>query len=718
MRSLVFIVTVVVCAAHSLAVWADGGADSPDSAPSIPVGQLPPLPGVTPKTDEIVGVTVVGATQAEVDIVVGAAKREQSLGSVASAVTVISADRLRRFGYRTLAEALGAVAGLYIVNDRALERLGIRGVQLLGDANTRILLLIDGSPINEPWSQGVDTSRALPIHIDDVARIEIIRGPVSSIYGTNAFLGIINIVSTQADKAAPAYGRLGLATYGGDLTTTGNVGFSRGSLNRQVRATFAWARRSGETVTITPFGTLPDTSADVDADGLDAFNGSVVFTRDRLFVQLRAHSRTRELTGAPFDSLINSQNNTNRDRQLLLEAGYTSRLRSDLSLTTRAYVNRYQQQSDLAFDPFPAFRAVGDSLWYGAEARAGLDLSRLLPRGTFDVTAGLAAERAHTDSSAFEIGSSNQVEVSRNLSILGAYTELNVAPTRWFSATVGARFDSNTVFDNALSPRTALFFRSGERFGFKLLYARGFRNPSVFEAFFADGRRFTPSCTPACDVGTSLLPEKIRSYEAVAWVRPFPGLKLRASVWDWRMDNLIEKERVLDQIELTETLQYKNVFVGFTARGVEIEATYRDTRGWVGYASTTLADVERGNARASNSPRATAKLGASTPRLRGVGHLSTELAYIGARTVSRVGIPVSAELDPHLAWNMTAYVPDYRGFDFTLGVRNILGSREQVAVQGEYDRKDPDGDGPLGELRILTIPGPGREFFLRVGYRY
>ena len=74
---------------------------------------------------------------AEEDIVVGAAKREQSLGNVASAVTVVSGDRIRRFGYRTVGEAVGAVAGVYLEDNRINASLGIRGLQIPGDFNTR-----------------------------------------------------------------------------------------------------------------------------------------------------------------------------------------------------------------------------------------------------------------------------------------------------------------------------------------------------------------------------------------------------------------------------------------------------------------------------------------------------------------------------------------------------------------------------------------------------
>src|SRR6478735_292352 len=124
----------IVAPAHGQPAQTSGVVDPAD---------LPPLP---PATDDLSSsATVLAASAAEEDVVVGAAKREQSLGNVASAVTVISADRIRRFGYRTVGEAVAGVAGAYLVDNRLNASLGIRGLQIPGDFNTRILILIDGA---------------------------------------------------------------------------------------------------------------------------------------------------------------------------------------------------------------------------------------------------------------------------------------------------------------------------------------------------------------------------------------------------------------------------------------------------------------------------------------------------------------------------------------------------------------------------------------------
>src|SRR5688572_23485516 len=106
-------------------------------AQAVDVDDLPPLP---PATEEVsTAAAVAAAVAAEEDVVVGAAKREQSLGNVASAVTVVTGDRLRRFGYRTVGEAISAVAGVYVADNRISYSVGIRGMQIPGDFNTRIL---------------------------------------------------------------------------------------------------------------------------------------------------------------------------------------------------------------------------------------------------------------------------------------------------------------------------------------------------------------------------------------------------------------------------------------------------------------------------------------------------------------------------------------------------------------------------------------------------
>src|SRR5262249_1134309 len=157
----------------------------------------------------------------------------------------------------------------------------------------------------------------------------------------------------------------------------------------------------------------------------------------------------------------------------------------------------------------------------------------------------------------------------------------------------------------------------GEDYGLKFLFADGFRNPSSYEAFFYDNIDYIAN--PA------LKPETIRSYEAVFWGRPMPGLNLRISGFQWKMDDLIEQNTV--DIGGGETrLQYQNI-AQMISSGAEAEAQFRTTSGWLAFASFTVARVERdGSANdAANAPAIVASAAASTPRIAGLVHLSTDL---------------------------------------------------------------------------------------------
>jgi outer membrane receptor protein involved in Fe transport len=681
-----------------------------DDGPGLPVRELPPLPDISTEPDTSSDVSMYGAALAEEETVVGASKREQSLGTAASAVTVLTADTLRRYGYRTLADALRGVGGLYVVDDRMIERVGVRGVQLLGDANTRILILIDGAPINEPWSQFVDAGAALPVALDDVARIEIIRGPVSSIYGTNAFLGIINIVTLDVDRAPRAWGR---ATAGTTGTLGSHAGFALGDLDRQIRGTASYQHRLGETLV---YPDLPAGGAETSADGAHAILGSLAVTVDRVFFQARAAQRQRELPGAPYDGAFGSDDNTHRDRHLLAEVGYSHEVSRRLTLAARAYANRYAFTGRLD-DGAGGFRTDATSTWYGGELRALADV--LATPEQLTLTAGVAVERTHASSTSTD----RPDALATDLTIAGLYLDAAARPWPWLGVSLGARYDRNSQFEAELSPRAALFLHPGDAWGLKLLYAQGFRNPSIFEAYHDDGRRFSPELDDATGEST-LASESILAYELVAYGRLTDGLRVRGSLWEWRMDELMRRTQAFVPPPVNDLrLRFQNGGP-LVSRGVEVEASFRDVDGRSAYGAAAVAltgrnclgddglgnlwlDPDAGNCDPrQNAPVVVAQLGASSHLLFDAFHASAEAQLVSARGTQDARASVPA----HVGLHVVAYAPDVRGFDVTVGVRNLLG-RERVPAQSEYNRTSPDA------LTVLEVPGPGRELFVRVGRR-
>ncbi len=129
--------------------------------------------------------------------VYSASKHLQAASEAPSSVTVITADEIQKYGYRTLADILKTVPGFFVTNDRNYSSVGVRGFARPGDFNTRVLLLVDGHRLNDNVYDEAMIGTEFPINIDLIQRMEVIRGPVSSLYGSNALFAVINIITKR-----------------------------------------------------------------------------------------------------------------------------------------------------------------------------------------------------------------------------------------------------------------------------------------------------------------------------------------------------------------------------------------------------------------------------------------------------------------------------------------------------------------------------------------
>jgi iron complex outermembrane receptor protein len=117
-----------------------------------------------------------------------------------ASVTIITADDVRHYGWRTLADALNSLRGFYTAYDRNYSYLGARGFLRSGDYNSRILLLIDGHRLNDNVYDGALLGTEFPLDLNLIDHIEVVRGPSSSLFGTNAVFGIVNVITREAGQ--------------------------------------------------------------------------------------------------------------------------------------------------------------------------------------------------------------------------------------------------------------------------------------------------------------------------------------------------------------------------------------------------------------------------------------------------------------------------------------------------------------------------------------
>lgn len=151
-------------------------------------------------------------------LVTVASRYEQTVRKAPSVVAVVTADDIRERGYRTLSELLRDLPGIYVWRSQEGRALAaFRGV--VSSDNNKILVLIDGIP----WYDGVYTHAPVDDYLPlaHVQQVEVIKGPGSAIYGTNAFAGVINVVTNRDEGASVQWtaGTGGLS----DLTATGGL---------------------------------------------------------------------------------------------------------------------------------------------------------------------------------------------------------------------------------------------------------------------------------------------------------------------------------------------------------------------------------------------------------------------------------------------------------------------------------------------------------------
>ena len=158
--------------------------------------------------------------------VTAATKSAASAETVPASISVVTADEIAAMGYSTLIQALESVRGTFTSNDRSYEAIGFRGFSPPSDYTNRVLVLVDGHAVNDAVTGQGYVGRDLDVDLSNVARIEVVRGPGSVLYGTGALFGVINVVTKRPTEG----------THGSVATTTGSMGLMTGRATLSARS--------------------------------------------------------------------------------------------------------------------------------------------------------------------------------------------------------------------------------------------------------------------------------------------------------------------------------------------------------------------------------------------------------------------------------------------------------------------------------------------------
>ena len=472
--------------------------------------------------------------EALLDVRVSTASRfEQSARDAPSTVHVLTGEDIRAFGWRTLGQALGSLPGVFSSSDRSYTFTGSRGFLRPGDYGSRLLVLVDGQRINEPIYEQAATGREFPLDLALVERIEYVAGPGSAVFGSNAFFGVVNVVTRRGGDHPGAVASLEAAS-GGHREASARYGFGRNGGELLVAASAV--ERDGEDMYFEGFDT-PDDNLGV-AAGMDHERTRKLFVKagqGGLAASLVHASREKGSPAAPYMQLFNDPRSRDRDQWTLLGLRHRASPTPTLDTEVSAQLGDYTYRGDYAYDAPPAGpnRDVARARW--------LDL------GAHAVTTAIAGHKLlagidarwsiRRDQYNFDVAPRHDYLADRRDGHrVGVMVEDEITLRRDLLLNAGLRYDHDSVSGGNFSPRVALVRHwPGER-TLKVIHGQAYRSPNAYEMYYHVGDG-TDSASQLANPDLSA--ERIRANELAWSQRLGPRTTWQAAAYRYSVSGLI-----------------------------------------------------------------------------------------------------------------------------------------------------------------------------------
>ncbi len=421
------------------------------------------------------GLMDLNAWSAEVEVgqvVVTATRTEVEISDAPQSISVITKEEIRNTPDRTIPEIIQRAAGVLVTNNGPLG--SITAANIRGSEAGQVLIMIDGRRINDAQNGLFDLSN-LPLSKDEIERIEVLRGSASALYGADAMGGVINIITRSPSKdpstrVSSSFGRFGTEEYSlSHRWKPGAFGYGL----------FATRGRSE--------GFRPN--SDYDAW---TFGGELSYDFPwKGELKASARSIQKEI-GVPGPINLPSPEDRQKDNLTQLDLNYRDKIGSNVTLNFRGFQNIYRQ----TFTPGAQGFEGGPPVVHKSYATGG-DLQATAAIGsTHLVVGGVEGIQDRVDSSSLGVHRATRSAV---------YLQDEIEVVKAVTATLGLRYDTNSLFQNQWDPRAGLLFRLPWDTRIRASVARSYRAPTFNDLFWP---------TSAFVAGNpNLQPEKSWAYE-------------------------------------------------------------------------------------------------------------------------------------------------------------------------------------------------------------
>ena len=622
----------------------------------------------------------------KIDTVFAASKFTEKVTDAPSSVSIVTEDQIQRFGYRTLAEIISSVRSFEITSDRAYSHIGVRGFNSVDGFGSRTLLLIDGHRMNDPILDTAAVGTEALLDVDLIERVEFIRGPGSSIYGSNAFFSVINIVTRSGASVDGIEASSSAGTFD---TYTGRVTIGKklsNGIDYFVSAT-AYFSDGQDRLFYRDFNS-PETNHGIaqNLDDTNYWSGFAKVSWGDFTLQGGYVARDKDVPTAPNGTVFNVPDLTVNARGYA-ELRYLHETVDGWSISGRAYYDSYDVHT-LAYYDYDVGRVLNNdsarARWVGAEAGVSRTFFKNLRLAVgAEVRRSLDLSLRNYDEHPF----TSYLDTTPSQLVFGAYADSHLELLHNLSLTAGVRWDHYNSFGSTVNPRAALDYQPFQNTTFKLLYGEAFRAPNIYQLDYTSFRQH---------INPNLGPETIRTYEAV-----FEQYFLT----HWRGTISIFRNEISSLIQTTAD---EFGFVSFTnaddanVNGGEVEIEGKWENGFLVRASYTHQEAKSASNDQPliNSPENNVKAQLSVPLFRDKVFGSLELLYASDRFTL-----AGAQTSDNWMLNGTLYS------------RNLLPNLTvSASIYNILDQKfsTPAGIGYLQD----TITQDGRTFRVKVTYKF
>jgi len=624
----------------------------------------------------------------EIEDVFAAAKHLQKVRKAPASITIITDDDIRKYGYRKMSDVLNNTKSFYIYSDRNYDYIGVRGFARLGDYGNRVLQLVDGHTYNDNVYGSVFFDNEFGIDLDLIKKIEVVRGPCSTLYGSNGLFGIVNVVTKSGHDINGFYIKSEAGSYD---TYKGTFIFGKRFENDfDLIFSVSLLDSEGQDLYFVEFDD-PVTSNGWarDADGEKAGKIFLKSMYHELMFIANVSWREKHVPTASYETIFNDNRHKTIDQRSFAEIKLEHAFESNKELMARIYYDRYDFVGEYPLDYPPVTLNKDESYgqWMGTELRyfQRLGTSHHINLG------GEAILHINADQKNYDVEPPvTYLDDNRSFTTWSAFVQDEWDISLWLRLTAGFRYDHSTTFGEHVSPRIGIIGQLTRESTLKLLYGQAFRAPTVYELYYQDDND-TAKANP------DLEPEIVDTYEIIWEQELGPILKGAVSAFRYEVRDLITQVEDPDD----GLLQFQNI-EHIKSDGIEIglEANWPNViKGHIGYTfQETVNKIT--DQRLSNSPRHLVKAGVTIPIYKDKLFLGTQSRFMDER-LTRNG----QHADRSIITDLNIYAHNLvKGLDLSLGIFNLF----------DEDYSDPVSAAHLQE----TIEQDGVNFWLKVSYSF